>query len=92
MAVNRLPLIAQFPQHETAITAWETRFPEMLNGSVPGTAEAIEALAARGIAQYALTNLPAEWVAPVNRPYPRPLYHPAAASHADTRQPWVPTI
>ncbi|SDM11338.1 HAD family hydrolase [Maricaulis salignorans] len=70
MAENRRALIAQYPEHEAAITAWETRFPEMLQGSVPGTAEAIEALAARGIPQYALTNLPAEWVEPVNRLYP----------------------
>ncbi|WP_417495465.1 HAD family hydrolase [Maricaulis sp.] len=70
MAENRRALIAQYPEHEAAITAWETRFPEMLKGSVPGTAEAIEALAARGVPQYALTNLPAEWVEPVNRLYP----------------------
>ncbi|WP_417478060.1 HAD family hydrolase [Maricaulis sp.] len=70
MAENRRALIAQYPEHEAAITAWETRFPEMLKGSVPGTAEAIEALAERGVPQYALTNLPAEWVEPVNRLYP----------------------
>jgi HAD superfamily hydrolase (TIGR01509 family) len=70
MAENRRALIAQYPEHEAAIAAWETRFPEMLKGSIPGTAEVIEALAARGIPQYALTNRPAEWVGPVNRLYP----------------------
>jgi 2-haloacid dehalogenase len=70
MAENRRALTAQFPEHAEAIAAWETRFPEMLNGSIAGTAEAIEALAARGVPQYALTNLPAEWVEPVNRVYP----------------------
>ncbi|WP_417467430.1 HAD family hydrolase [Maricaulis sp.] len=70
MAENRRDLIAQYPEHEAAITAWETRFPEMLQGSIPGTAEAIEALAAAGVPQYALTNLPTEWVEPVNRIYP----------------------
>lgn len=70
MAENRRALIAQYPEHEAAITAWETRFPEMLLGSIPGTAEAIETLAASGVPQYALTNLPAEWVEPVNRIYP----------------------
>ncbi len=70
MAQNRLALIAQYPEHEAAITAWETRFDEMLNGSVPGTAEAIEELATTGVPQYALTNMPAEWVEPVGRLYP----------------------
>ena len=70
MAENRRALTAQFPHHAGAILAWETRFPEMLNGAIAGTAEAIEALAARGVPQYALTNLPAEWVEPVNRLYP----------------------
>jgi 2-haloacid dehalogenase len=70
MAENRRALIAQYPEHEAAICAWESRFPEMLGGTVPGTAEAIEALAAAGVPQYALTNLPAEWVEPVVRLYP----------------------
>lgn len=70
MVENRRALIAQYPEHEAAITAWETRFPEMLNGAIPGTAEVIEALAERGVPQYALTNLPAEWLEPVIRIYP----------------------
>lgn len=70
MAENRRALIAQYPEFEAAITAWETRFPEMLHGSIPGTAEVIESLAARGVPQYALTNMPDEWVEPVNRLYP----------------------
>ncbi len=70
MADNRRALIARYPEHEVAICAWQSRFPEMLGGTIPGTAEAVDALAARGIPQYALTNLPAEWVEPVNRLFP----------------------
>jgi 2-haloacid dehalogenase len=70
MADNRVALIAQFPQHEIAIRSWESRFLEMVKGTVPGTAEAMDALATRDIPQYALTNLPAEWVAPVCDTFP----------------------
>jgi 2-haloacid dehalogenase len=70
MADNRVELIARYPQHAEAIQAWETRFPEMLNGTVAGTAEAMDELAARQVPQYALTNLPDEWLQPVLDLYP----------------------
>jgi len=70
MAVNRKPLIEEHPHLEDAIRAWETGLHAMLNGAVDGTPEIIAALAAADTPQYALTNLPAEWVEPVNRLYP----------------------
>jgi HAD superfamily hydrolase (TIGR01509 family) len=61
MAENRKHLIAQYPHYEEQIRAWETGVDRMVSGTIPGTAEAMEALHGRGVAQYALTNLPAEW-------------------------------
>ncbi|MHA6288776.1 HAD family hydrolase [Maricaulis sp. CAU 1757] len=74
MAENRRPLIKRFPHYADAITAWESGVEGMLDGSVPGTAEAMNELAARAVPQYALTNLPAEWVEPVHRLYPSMAY------------------
>jgi 2-haloacid dehalogenase len=70
MADNRAELIARFPEHAEAIRAWETRFPEMLDGTVAGTAEAMDRLASQAVPQYALTNLPDEWLQPVLDLYP----------------------
>ena len=71
MAENREPLIAKYPHYEDAIRAWETGIDGMLDGSVPGTDIVMDMLAERGVPQYALTNLPAEWVEPVNTLYPQ---------------------
>jgi FMN phosphatase YigB (HAD superfamily) len=71
MADNRLPLIESHPHLEDAIRAWESGFEQMLNGAIDGTPEIMDALAAAAVPQYALTNLPAEWVEPVNRLYPQ---------------------
>lgn len=71
MAQNRKPLIAQYPHYEDAIRAWESGFEGMLAGAIPGTAETMDALARAGVPQYALTNLPAEWVEPVHALYPQ---------------------
>ncbi len=70
MAENRDALITAHPHLEDAIRAWETGFEGMVDGTVDGTAEIMDALASHGVPQYALTNLPAEWVEPVNRLYP----------------------
>lgn len=56
---------------EDAIRAWETGLEGMLDGAIPGTAETMDTLAGHGVPQYALTNLPAEWVDPVHRLYPQ---------------------
>ncbi|PIB93906.1 HAD family phosphatase [Caulobacter sp. FWC2] len=61
---NAAPLIARFPEHEAQIRAWDARFPEMLSGPIPETAAVIEALAARDVPQFALTNMPqSKWPA-----------------------------
>jgi HAD superfamily hydrolase (TIGR01509 family) len=57
-ADNRAPLIAQFPEHEAAIVAWEERWWEMFSGPIPETEAAIEALDARGVTLIGLTNMP----------------------------------
>lgn len=64
-ADNAAPLIAQYPQHEPLIRAWGDRFVEMVGPAVPQTEAAIEALAARGVPQYGLTNMPSEAWGPV---------------------------
>lgn len=63
MAETIPALVAQFPHHEHAITAWRDRAAEMLPEVVPQSVEVIEALHARAVPLYALTNMPAEWVA-----------------------------
>ncbi|MCR9267206.1 MAG: HAD family phosphatase [Alphaproteobacteria bacterium] len=70
MAENREPLIEAHPHLEDAIRAWESGFEGMVDGTVDGTAEVMDALAGQGVPQYALTNMPAEWMEPVNRLYP----------------------
>ena len=56
-ADNRAPLLARFPEHAEAIHAWELRWGEMFSGAIAETEAAIEALAARGVAQFGLSNL-----------------------------------
>ena len=60
MADNAARLIGRFPQYAEAIRAWGDRWDEMFSGPIPETVEAIEALHARGVPLYALTNMPAE--------------------------------
>ena len=47
---------AEFPQHAALIAAYPDRFNETIPGPVPGTHALVEALAARGVPQYAITN------------------------------------
>jgi len=60
MAEGVALLIPRFPEHAEAIDAWRTRWAEMFSGAIPETVDAIEALAARGVPLYGLTNMPAE--------------------------------
>jgi 2-haloacid dehalogenase/putative hydrolase of the HAD superfamily len=60
MAENAARLIALHPGYASAILAWESRWDEMFSGPIPETEAAIEALAARGVPLYGLTNMPAE--------------------------------
>jgi 2-haloacid dehalogenase/putative hydrolase of the HAD superfamily len=57
-ADNRTPLIAQYPQYEAQIVAWEERWWEMFSGAIPESVAAIEALHARGVTLLGLTNMP----------------------------------
>jgi 2-haloacid dehalogenase/putative hydrolase of the HAD superfamily len=56
-AENRQPLLARFPEHAEAIEAWELRWWEMFSGVIAESEAAIEALAARGVPQFALSNM-----------------------------------
>lgn len=56
-ADNRAPLLAQFPEHAEAIHMWQSRWWEMFSGPIAETVAAIEALAARGVPQFGLSNM-----------------------------------
>jgi 2-haloacid dehalogenase/putative hydrolase of the HAD superfamily len=62
-AENRVALLAAHPQHEAEILAWEQRWGEMFTGAIAETEAAIEALAARGVPQYGLSNISHETLA-----------------------------
>jgi 2-haloacid dehalogenase len=59
-ADNAAELIGRFPQYESQIRAWGTRWMEMFDGYIPGTERLIERLVGRGTPIYALSNMPAE--------------------------------
>jgi len=52
-------LKAEHPRYAAHIDAYAARFLETIPGPVPGTAELVERLAARGVPLYALTNFAA---------------------------------
>jgi len=54
---NCAALSVRFPEHEAAIWAWKHRWDEMFSGPIAETEAAIEALQARGVPQYALSNM-----------------------------------
>jgi FMN phosphatase YigB (HAD superfamily) len=56
-ADNRRPLVARFPEYESEIQAWETRWWEMFSGVIPESEAAIEDLHAAGVAQFGVTNM-----------------------------------
>jgi 2-haloacid dehalogenase len=53
--------IAEFPEHEDLIRAYAARFLETIPGPVPGSIELVEALHARGVPLFAITNFGAEF-------------------------------
>lgn len=59
-AETRPELITKFPQYESEIRAWETRWMEMLDGYIDGTPEILDRLAAKNVPLYALTNMSSE--------------------------------
>lgn len=62
-AENCAGLAARHPEHEDAIWAWRRRWPEMFSGPIAETEAAIEALHARGVPQYGLSNISHETLA-----------------------------
>ena len=56
-AENCAQLIAVHPQHEAEILAWHARWDEMFSGPIAETEAAIDALHARGVPQYGLSNI-----------------------------------
>ena len=59
-AENTERLIARHPRYETEIRAWWDRWDEMFDGAIPQTESAMQALAARGVPQFGLTNMSIE--------------------------------
>jgi 2-haloacid dehalogenase/putative hydrolase of the HAD superfamily len=59
-ADNAAPLIARHPEHEGHIRAWGDRFIDMVGPVFAESEAAIHALAARGVPQFGLTNMPSE--------------------------------
>ena len=62
-ADNCAALIAKHPRHEAEILAWHSRWSEMFSGAIPETETAIEALHARGVPQFGLSNISHETLA-----------------------------
>jgi 2-haloacid dehalogenase len=62
--------ITEFPQYEAVIRAYATRFTETIPGPVPGTIELIEALHAREVPLYAITNFAAAFWPPFRAEWP----------------------
>lgn len=59
-AENRLKPLADYPEFADEIHAFDSRFDEMLGEPIPETMAIIEELEAKGVPQYALTNMPQE--------------------------------
>jgi HAD superfamily hydrolase (TIGR01509 family) len=56
-AENRAPLLVRHPDFTEEILDWERRWPEMFSGAIPETEAAMEALAAKGVPQFGLSNM-----------------------------------
>jgi 2-haloacid dehalogenase/putative hydrolase of the HAD superfamily len=59
-AENVAALARKHPEHAPAIRAWHERWWEMFSGAISETEAAIEALHARGVPQYGLSNISTE--------------------------------
>lgn len=54
-------LAARYPEHGDLIALWGPRFSDTIGGTLPGMAEIVEALDARGVPLYAITNFSDEF-------------------------------
>jgi 2-haloacid dehalogenase len=54
----------KFPQYAALIAAWSDRFGETISGPVPGVHDIVEALDARGVPLFAITNFSADFWPP----------------------------
>jgi 2-haloacid dehalogenase len=54
----------KFPQYAALIAAWSDRFGETISGPVPGMHDIVEALDARGVPLFAITNFSADFWPP----------------------------
>jgi len=54
----------KFPQYAALIAAWSDRFGETITGPVPGVHAIVEALDARGVPLFAITNFSPDFWAP----------------------------
>jgi 2-haloacid dehalogenase len=52
--------VAEFPEHRALIEAYGPRWLCTIPGPIPGTPKLVEALAARGVPQFAITNFGAD--------------------------------
>jgi 2-haloacid dehalogenase len=52
--------IAEFPEHEQWIRAYDTRWPEMVSGPIEGSVEILQELKAKAFPLYAITNFSRE--------------------------------
>ena len=59
-ADNIARLTQLHPHHAAPIAAWWARWPEMFSGTIAETEAVMHDLAARGVAQYGLTNMSSE--------------------------------
>lgn len=57
-------LTEKFPEYAHLIAAWSDRFGETISGPVPGMHEIVEALDARGVPLFAITNFSADFWPP----------------------------
>lgn len=53
---------AQYPDWACEIAAWKTGFGDMIGGAIESSVAIVERLAAAGVPQYVLSNLPSEMV------------------------------
>ena len=62
--------IAEYPQHEALIRRYASHFGESIPGPVPGSMELVDAIAAKGMPLYAITNFGAEFWPPFHARWP----------------------